>query len=49
MADEEPRKKIDEDLKKEIIANKKVSEMDVEERAKMMEGKIPTKKPDKKE
>ena len=46
MPDE--RKKIDSDLKKEIIANKKVSEMDVEERAKMMEGKIPTKKPDEK-
>lgn len=44
----EERKKIDEDLKKEIIANKKVSEMDVEERAKMMEGKIPMKKPDEK-
>ena len=47
MADEE-RKKIDEDLKKEILASKKVSEMDVEERAKMMEGKIPMKKPEKK-
>jgi hypothetical protein len=42
----EERRKIDEDLKKEIIANKKVSEMDVEERAKMMEGKIPMKKPE---
>ena len=41
----EERKKIDADLKKEIIANKKVSEKDVEERAKMMEGKIPTEKP----
>jgi len=43
MADEE-RKKIDDDLKKEILASKKVSEMDVEERAKMMEGKIPFEK-----
>ena len=45
---EEERKKIDEDLKKEILASKKVSEMDVEERAKMMEGKIPMKKPEEK-
>ena len=46
MTDE--RKKIDSDLKKEIIANKIVSEMDVEERSKMMVCKIPTKIPDAK-
>ena len=42
MADEE-RPKIDEDLKKEILASKKADQMDISERAAALEGKIPTK------
>lgn len=43
MTDEEQRK-IDEELKKEIHEAKKdhVDQMDVSERAEMLEGKIPT-------
>ena len=43
MADEKERQKIDEDLKKEILASKKESGMDISERAELLEGKIPTK------
>ena len=41
MADEEERPKIDKDLKKELLESKK-TQKDVSERAKELEGKIPT-------
>ena len=41
MTDENERPKIDEDLKKEILESKK-TQKDISERAKALEGKIPT-------